>query len=181
MANLFRGEVPFKAAGRELFACYGTRELAEIQTALGFRRPDPFQPDKVEEVDEPVVERVKVDEDWAERQKLDDQGLPLFRRTRVLVDHAERQRRMLAAFEAVWMRPDPEAALVIFRISLKPWERRVVTKLLDSEFAQIVNALGMTRINLIHMQAIAHGVYLKGEEEEDGEGKVAGAASVSTT
>jgi hypothetical protein len=181
VANLFRGEVPFKAAGRDLFVCYGTPELAEIQTALGFRRPDPFQPDRVEEVDEPILERAKVGEKWVERQKLDEQQLPAFRRTRVLVDHAERQRRMLAAFEAVWMQPDPEAALVIFRISLKAWERRVVTKLLDSEFAQIVRALGVTRINLLHMQAIAHGVYLKGEEEEDGEGKATGAVSVSTT
>jgi len=171
VANLLRGEVPFRAAGRDLFVCYGTRELAEIQTALGFRRPDPFQPDVAEEVDEPSLKDGK--------PKLDGKGMATFRKVRVLVDAAERQRRMLTAFEAAWLRPDPEAALVCFRISLRPWERESGAKLSEEEFHRIAQALGLARINLLHMEAIGHGIYLKGEE--DGEGKAAGAASVSTT
>jgi hypothetical protein len=174
MPNMNRGEVPFRAAARDLFVCYETPEIAAIQAALGFRRPDPFQPDVVEEVDEPVTEK---DAKGFPKPKLDEKGLAVFRRTRILVDAAERQRRMIAAFEAMWMQPDPEAALVIFRIGLRPWERQSATKLSDDAFLEIARALGLARINLLHMQAVAHGVYLKGEEDDEGKAP----ASVSMT
>lgn len=107
MANLLRGEVPFTALGCEMFVQYGTRELAEAQTALGFRRPDPQQPDLAEAVDE-VVEK---------------DGVRTVQRLTVVVDAAMRQARMIKAFEACLMNPDPEAALIFFRIGLRPWER----------------------------------------------------------
>lgn len=174
MANLIRGEVPFRAAGRDLFVYYGTREIAEVQAALGFRRPDPFQPDVVEEVD------VAVEEDGT--PKLDAAGLPTFKRTRVLVDATERQRRMLAAFEAAWMNPDPEAALVCFRVGLKAWERQSGARLTDEAFHEVVRGAGLAQMKTLHYSAIVHGSYLKGEEDGgEGGGKAEGVASVSTT
>ena len=172
MANVIRGEVPFRAAGRDMFVQYGTRELAEAQAALGFRRPNPHQPDIAEEVDEPVEEGGMVKQDAA--------GV-VYRRVRVIVDAAMRQRRMVDAFEACWMRPDPEAALTCFRVGLRPWERRAGTKLSDEQFDAITRALGLARIQLLHMEAVSAGLYLKGEEEEEGGGKGAGAVSVSST
>jgi hypothetical protein len=172
MPNLVRGEVPFSAAGRELFLAYGTREIAEAQAALGFRRPDPFQPDVAEEIDSPV-------EDKPGEPKLDASGLPVFRRLRVLVDAGERQRRMLAAFEAVLMNPDPEGLLTFIRIGLRPWERHNGAKLSDEGFHGIVQALGLVRLKMLHFQAVSFGSYLKGEETD--EGKAVGAASASST
>ncbi len=166
MANLLRGQVPFKASGREMFICYGTREIAEAQTALGFRRPDPFQPDTVEEVG---VQAGK-----------DPGGRPTFRVEQRLIDAPERQRRMLAAFEAVLMNPDPEASLALFRVGLRPWTRETGQRLSDEQLAGVVDALGLVQIRLLHMQALSYGVYLKGEEQEENEGK-APAASVSST
>jgi len=175
MANLLRGQVPFEAAGRALYLCYTTSEIAQIQTALGFRRPDPFQPDHVEEVDVPVME--KVGDKGGVRQKRDEKG-PVFRLERKVIDAAERQARMISAFEACWMRPDPEASLIIFRIGLRQWEREKGTKLTDAGFDEIAQALGLGEINLLHMQAVAHGVYLNGQESDEGK---APAASASTT
>jgi len=172
MANLVRGEVPFSAGGRDLFLAYGTREIAEVQAALGFRRPDPFQPDVAEEVDTPVEERPGV-------QKVDAGGLPVFRRLRVLVDASERQRRMLAAFEAALMNPDPEALLTFIRVGLRPWERQSGAKLSDEAFHAITQALGLVQLKTLHFQAVSFGSYLKGEEAD--EGKAAGAASASST
>jgi len=172
VANLIRGEVPFRALGRELFIQYGTREIAEAQTALGFHRPDPYQPDVVEEVDEAVEEKGK--------PKVDKAGLQVFCRRRLLIDAGERQRRMLAAFEACLMNPDPEAALVFFRIGLGPWQRQSGTHLSEEGFQDIVRALGLAEIKLLHFKAVTFGAYLKGEEEE-GEGKAQGAVSVSST
>lgn len=177
MANIIRGEVPFRAAGRDMFVCYGTRELAEAQTALGFRRPNPHQPDLVEEVDQPVEE---LGEDGQSRLKQDAAGV-VYRRTRVLVDAAMRQRRMIDHFEACWMRPDPEAALICFRVGLRPWERRTGTRLTEEQFDAITRQLGLAKIHLLHMEAVSAGLYLQGEEEEESGGKVAGVASVSST
>ncbi len=173
MANLNRGEVPFRASGRELFIQYGTREIAEAQTALGFHRPDPYQRDVVEESDEAVQENGK--------PKLDKTGQQVFRRRRVLVDATERQRRMLAAFEACLMNPDPEAAMTFFRVGLGPWCRQTGVRLSDEGFWDIVKALGLTEINLLHFRAITYGAYLKGETEEEGEGKAASGPSASST
>ncbi len=173
MANLIRGEVPFRASGRDLFVQYGTREIAEIQAALGFRRPDPFQPDVVQEVDIAVEEGGK--------PKVDELG-EVFRRRRILVDASERQRRMVAAFEACWMNPDPEAAVVFFRYGLRPWERQSGAKLTEEAFHEIVRAVGLTQMKTLHFQAISFGIYLKGEEDggESG-GKAESGGSASTT
>ncbi len=173
MANLIRGEVPFRAAGRELFLQYGTREIAEVQAALGFRRPDPFQADVVEEVDVAVEEGGK--------PKVDELG-EVFRRRRLLVDASERQRRMVAAFEACWMDPDPEAAVVFLRYGLRPWERQSGAKLTEEAFHEIVRAIGLARMKTLHFQAIAFGIYLKGEEDGgESRGKGESVASASTT
>lgn len=178
MANLLRGQVPFSASGRDLFLCYGNRELAEAQAALGFRRPDPQLPDVAEEVDVPVRMR---GEDRQVGPQIDAAGLPVFRRDRILVDHAERQRRMIAGFEAVLMNPDPEAMLRFFRIGLGPWERANAAKLSDEQFHDIVRAVGLVRMKEIHYDAIRFGAYLRGEDEETDEGKAASAASASST
>ena len=173
MANLLKGEVPFKAADRDMFVRYGTPEIAEIQAALGYRRPDPFQPDIVEEIDVAVEEKG--------RPKLDDAGLAVFKRERLLVDASERQRRMMRAFEACWMDPDPEALLVFFRAGLKSWERLSGTALTKDAFREIVDALGLARLKILHIQAITFGCYLQGAEDGgEGAGKVASAESVST-
>lgn len=176
MANIIRGEVPFRAAGRDLFVCYGTREVAEVQTALGFRRPSPHQPDVAEEVDEPVEE---LGADGQRKPKTDALGV-VYRKVRVLVDAAVRQRRMIDAFQAVWMQPDPDAALVCFRVGLQRWERQHGVKLSEQDFGAIVQALGLARIHLLHMEAVSVGLYLKGEEE-DSEGKAESVVSVSST
>lgn len=174
MANLNRGEIPFRARGRELYLQYGTREIAEVQTALGFHRPDPYQPDTLEEIAEPVLEGGK--------PKLDAEGMEVYRRRRVRVDAVERQRRMLAAFEACLMNPDPEATLVFFRIGLGPWQRATQTRLVDEGFYEVVRELGLNEIKLLHYKAITFGSYLKGEaDEEEGEGKAGSAGPASST
>ena len=178
---MLRGQVPFSASGRDLFLCYGTREFAEAQTALGFRRPDPQLPDLAEEVDTPLEEVVGEGKDRRLGPKRDAAGLPMFRRDRVLVDHAERQRRMIAGFEAVLMNPDLEAMLVFFRIGLRSWERSANAKLSDEQFQEIVAAVGLVRMKEAHYEAIRFGAYLRGEDEETGEGKAASAASASST
>lgn len=175
MANPIRGQVPFKVLGRDFYIQYGTREIAEVQAALGFRRPDPQQPDTVEEVDVPVY----LDGN-EERPKLDDDGQQVFRRQRVLVNARERQRRMLAAFDACIMNPDPEAKVAFLRVGLRPWQREHPGRQYTEEWLQgIVQALGLTRIGMLHLEALAQGCYLTGEEADD-EGK-AEAASVSST
>lgn len=175
MANMNRGQVPFTVHGRQMYLQYGTREIAEAQAALGFRRPDPQQPDVVEDVDVPVFVDAQ-----RETAKVDDDGLPIFRRERVLVNAAERQRRMLAAFDACILNPDPEAKVAFLRIGLRPWQREQSATFTEEWFDGVVQALGLTRIGLLHMQALSDGCYLTGEEADD-EGKAEGAASASST
>lgn len=160
MANLLRGQVEFEAVGLTLYVCYGTREIAEAQAALGFRRPDPHQPDVAEDVD-----------------IMTEAGI---QRQRVIVDATMRQARMIAAFEACLMNPDPEAALIFFRVGLRPWERETGTKLSEETIHKLVRAIGLMRMRSLHFTAIQYGAYLKGEEE-DGPGKAAGVASASST
>lgn len=173
MANLNRGEVPFKARGRDFYLQYTTREIAEAQTALGFHRPDPYQADTLEEVAELVRENGQ--------PKLDAEGLEIYRKRRVMVDAVERQRRMIAAFEACLMNPDPEAAVIFLRIGLGPWQRAANARLSEEGFQDIVRALGLNEIKFLHYKAISFGSYLKSEaDEEEGEGKVAGVEPVSS-
>lgn len=159
MANQSRGQVPFRALGRDLFIQYGCREIAEIQTALGFRRPDPFTPDVVEDVDEPVAGP-------GGAQKVDDKGVPVFVRRKILVNAKERQRRMLVAFDACLLNPDPEAAVGLLRVGLRPWQRETSQRLPDELFGRIVDSLGLERIKMLHFEALSSGVYLAGEESE---------------
>lgn len=186
MANAIRGEAPFTVrGGEERFICYGTREIAEVQSALGFRRPDSQQPDVVEEIDEPIFDTSGPKEVGAgmlgvPKQKTDGKGRPVFRRTRVLVDAKERQRRMIAGFNACLLNPDPEAVLTFFRIGLGPWQRKLSVKLDHEAIMKIVDSLGLTRIQLLHQQALSLGCYLFGDEIEADEGKAQGAASVSS-
>lgn len=179
MANLFRGEVPFRAGGRELYVRYGTREIAEVQAALGFQRADPFLKDEVEDVDVPVFERV----DSKRRPKLDAAGLQEFRRERILVDADVRQARMVAAFEAVLLNPDPAAAVTFFRVGLRPWQREAGVKFTEDQVLELVDELGLVSLKTLHAKALSFGSYLKGtqdQEEESGEGKAQAAAASST-
>ncbi len=154
-----------------MYIQYGTREIAEAQGALGFHRPDPQQPNVTEEVD------VAVYVDAAEeKQRLDDKLQPVFRHQRVLVDARERQRRLVAAFDACLMNPDPAASVVFFRVGLRPWQRAHGVKHTEEAVTELVQALGLSRIRLLHMRALADGCYLTGEEAEEDEGKGATAA-----
>jgi hypothetical protein len=175
MANLMRGQVRFRATGRELYLQYGTREIAEAQGALGFHRPNPQQPDVLEEVDVALHEKGK--------PKLDAAGRPTFRREQVLVDAAERQRRMIAAFEACLLNPDPAASVSFLRIGLRPWQRDQNVKLEDGAIERIVDELGFTKLRLLHVRAVSLGSYLTGDEveEEDGEGKAASAGPAASS
>ncbi len=155
-----------------MFIQYGTREIAEAQGALGFHRPDAQQPDVAEDVDVPVY--VDAAE---EKPKLDDKRQPLFRRQRVLVDARERQRRLVAAFDACLMNPDPAASVVFFRVGLMPWQRANGVKHTNGAAEELVQALGLSKIRLLHMQALADGSYLTGEEAEEDEGKGGAAAA----
>lgn len=183
MANENRGEAPFTVrGGEERFICYRTRELAEVQSALGFRRPDPQQPDVVEDIDEPVFDTSGPKAVGAiPKQKTDGKGRPVFKRTRVLVDAKERQRRMIAGFNACLQNPDPEAVLTFFRIGLGPWQRKLGVKLDHESVMNIIDSLGLTRIQLLHQQTLGLGCYLFGDEIEADEGKAQGAESASST
>lgn len=173
---MIRGQVPFRAAGREFFLQYGTRELAEAQAALGFRRPSSQQPDIVEEADVVV-------EDSRGQPKLDDEGQPTYRRQKVLVNAVERQRRVIAGFEACLLNPDPEAVIAFIRIGLRPWQRSQGVTMSEEQVQEIVNAVGLTRLRLLHMEAISLGSYLTGDEleEESGSGKAESAVPASST
>jgi hypothetical protein len=78
------------------------------------------------------------------------------------------------------MNPDPEAMLRFFRIGLGPWER-ANAKLSEEDFHSVVRAVGLVRMKEIHYDAIRFGAYLRGDDEETGEGKAASAASASST
>lgn len=184
MANLFRGEVPFKAAGLEPYVCLLNSDLAAAYGDLArvcpqFERPSPFQPDTVEEVSVPV---------WADSEerepKLDEQGLQIHRQERRLVNAAERHRRWMAALEATILRPDPQAALILFRASLRQWERTTRNVLTEEQFRELADALGLAGINGLLMSAVAFGIYLRGVEgsgEEEGiEGKAVAVSASST-
>lgn len=171
MANLLRGQVPFKALDRDLYIQYTTTAIAEVQAALGFRRPDPLQPDVLQEVDEQQfldLARTK--------PKLDNEGRPVYVRRPVLLNANERQRRMVDAFEACLIHPDPAAAVVFFRAGLKPWLATQVRALPDGFVADVIDALGLQRIQLLHADALAQGVWLAGREEDDDQGKAQSAA-----
>lgn len=185
MPNLYRGEVPFKAAGIEAFVCLLNSDLAaayaEIaRTAPAYARPSPFQPDTVEETAVPAW----IDEDRG-IQKVDAEGQPVFRLERRLVNHAERQRRWIAAMEATITRPDPEASLILFRAGLRQWERESQRKIDDGKFREIVDALGLAEVRGLLLSALTFGVYLRGaegaeEEDQESRGK-AHAVSASST
>lgn len=123
MPNEHRGEVTFRALGRELFLVYGTREIAEAWSALGFRRPDPLQPVAFEEVD---GRRAKV-------------GFP------------ERYQRTKDAFDIVFTNPDPEALRKILRIGLGRCERASGAKMSDGDFELLCDELGMAGLGALHV------------------------------
>jgi len=162
MANLLRGQVPFKALGRDLYIQYTTTAIAEAQAALGFRRPDPLLPDVLQEVDE-----LQFLDAAQTKPKVGEDGLPVYVRRPVLLNAQERQRRMVEAFEACIIHPDPAAAVAFFRAGLKPWLSAQARAVPDGFVGSVVDALGLERIRLLHAEALTLGVWLAGGEDDD--------------
>jgi hypothetical protein len=152
MANTYRGQTPFKALGREPYIVYGTREIAEAWTALGFRRPDPLAPPMVEDRDEPMRDRATGD------PVLDEQGLQRFVRTRAYLDAAGRQQRVQEAFDACFSNPDVPARRTCIRIGLQRWEKEVGKRLTDDEFEQLCDELGVEGLAALHVGAFINAV-----------------------
>jgi len=156
MPNEHRGEISFGALGRELFVVYGTREIAEAWSALGFRRPDPFQPVAFEEVDG----------------------------RRVRIGFAERYQRVKDAFDAVFINPDPEALRKCIRCALGRWERQGGTKLSDVEFEQLCDEQGLAGLAKLHFTTYLSALKsspVEGESAEDSDPNAPSAAPVSLT
>ena len=88
---------------------------------------------------------------------------------------------MVAGFNACLLNPDPEALLVFFRIGLGPWQRKTGVKLAHETVLKMIDSLGLTKLQLLHQQALAIGCFLTGDEENEAdEGKAQGAASASS-
>lgn len=147
MANQHRGQTAFRALGREIYIVYGTREIAEVWSALGFRRADPLAPPVMEERDEPASDPKT---GLAIR---DEAGLPVFVRRRVLLDAAERQMRIQEAFDAVFTNPDVPARRTCIRIGLRRWEKEAGQPLTEEQFEELCDELGLEGLNALHVAA----------------------------
>jgi hypothetical protein len=151
-----------------MYLVYGTRELAEAWSALGFRRPDPLAPPVVEEWDEPL------------RGEPDEQGLPRFVRRRGLVDAATRQQRAQEAFDAVFTNPDIPARRSCLRIGLQRWEKEAGVKLSDDDFERLCDDLGFEGLSSLHIAAYINAIRVppaEGGEDRDPNAPSAGPAS----
>lgn len=174
--NAHRGETPFRALGRDMFLVYGMEEIARMQAALGFRRPDPQLPVTIEVV--PVSERLKdgtlvvvLDEDTGEPQT-----------RRVVVDYAERHDRTIRAFDAAFMAPRVDDLVRCVRIGLRRWERTQPVPLSEHEFETLCDELGQVGLAELHARATLNGMRvpaLSGSEDQDP--NVPRAASASST
>ncbi len=164
MANAHRGETPFKVGGRDLFVFYGTRELAEMQAALGFRRPDPFAPSVL--IEEDV--RLNGGDRVAHRS--------------VLLDAKERQRKTLEAFDAALLNPDPEALFACLRIGVSRWEKAKSKILERDEWFEILNSLGLPKARQLHLEAIVNSCFFGTDQEgADPNPRSAGTPSSTST
>lgn len=162
MANRHRGETPFRVGGREAFVFYGTRELAEMQSALGFRRPDPFAPAQI------IEEDVRVD------------GGDGLLRQKVLLDAKERQRRTLEAFDAALLNPDPVALFACLRIGMVRWEK-ANRPLTSDDWHGMLDALGLPRARQLHLEAILNSCFWTPPDEEGADPNAPGAGAPSST
>jgi hypothetical protein len=146
MANHHRGETSFRAGGRECFVVYGTREIAEIQTALGFRRPNPFEPPTYEDVQEEQTRELEPGKTVTEIVT-----------KRIRVDYAERYRRVQDAFDGLWLNcfKDPGALRVCVRAGLQRWAAQACEggKLTDEIFDAIADDLGLEGLAAVHAAA----------------------------
>jgi len=169
--NPHRGQTPFRALGREMYMVYGTRELAEAWSALGFRRPDPYAP--------PVAE------EWDERAEgEDDRGLPRFIRRRGLVDAATRQQRVQEAFDATFTNPEIPARLTCVRIGLQRWEKEAGSRLTDDEFEKLCDELGLDGLSSLHIATFVNAIRVppaEGAEGRDPNAQSAGPASSTSS
>lgn len=180
MANQHRGQTPFRALGREMFVVFGLQEIAEAWSALGFRRPDPLAPPLAEERDEPVYDGRTGD------PTVDEQGLPVFRRRRVLLDAAARQQRVQEAFDATFTNPDVPARIACLRIGLRRWEKEAGHALTPVEFQTVCDELGVEGLAALHVAALINATRGAPASDEGGGGdpnapSAAPASSTSTT
>ncbi len=167
MANQHRGQTGFRALGREMYLVYGTREIAEAWSALGFRRADPLAPPLAEERDEPALDKTT-------GNPLVDETGPVFVRRRVLLDAATRQERVQEAFDAVFTNPEVPARRTCVRIGLRRWEREVGQPLSDEEFERLCDELGLGGLSALHVAAWINACRVPPAEEspaEAGEGR----------
>lgn len=153
MANAHRGETAFSAGGRDYYLVYGTWEIAEMQSALGFHRPDPFAPVTWEDVETKDGTKVRVELTWSERNA-----------------------RVLAAFDATFTNPGPGDLWKMVRIGLRRWEK-ANGKLGDAEFEAICDALGLVGLQGLHLQAVTNGLRASSPEDEADSKRAAAAAS----
>ncbi len=175
MPNTYRGETPFRALGREMFLVYRTQEIAAMQAALGFCRPEPLVKPTAEQV--PALNLRKngfgqlehvLDVDSRALAALDAEGSPTMRT--VIVDVKERRRRMVEAFDAAYMSPMASELLVMVRCGLGPWERDN-GKLTDREFEQLCEDMGFAGLNQLHQESLQNSIAtMLPAAESDGEG-----------
>lgn len=192
MSNRLRGDTPFDAACLQKFkvqpyVCYGTREIARIQGALGPRPIDPYAPDTAIEEDVPVIDRVQDPKSgrWSRQQKVEN-GLPVFERKRVLLNHAQRQQRWLEFVNARFGNPDDEALAICLRHGLERWAREAEAPIVDHMleaglFDEVREELGRVRLHALQAQAIAAGTFIEGTRGDDSDTKAASGAAASST
>ena len=159
--NEHRGETPFRALGREMFVVYRTPELAAMRHALGFGRPDPLAPPRWEEIDD--EEKVEVPGEpgkWITRSK----------KTRKLIGFAERNQRLLEAFEATFLNPGIDDVVVMIREGLREWERRSQSVLSADEFRELTIELRPQGLQTLHIRAVGNSLGSGDSRGESGPG-----------
>ncbi len=177
MANQHRGQTGFRALDREMYLVYGTSEIAEAWSALGFRRADPLAPPMAEERDEPALDR-------ATGNPLHDEAGPVFVRKRVLLDAATRQERIQEAFDAAFTNPEVPARRTCVRIGLRRWEKEVGQPLSDEDFERLCDELGLEGLSALHVAAWINACRVLPAKEpatEAGEGRSPKGITASST
>jgi hypothetical protein len=173
MVNAHRGEVPFRALGRDLFLVYRTQELGAMQTALGFCRPGTFVKPTTEQVpalnlkkkNGKVVQPLQQvqDDDGQLLAALDKHGKPKMRT--VIVTPHEQHRREIEAFDAIMLKPAARELPTLIRCGLACWEREN-EKLTDAQFDELLEEVGFFELAALHQQALEH-CYRTGLPEEE--------------
>ncbi len=175
MPNTYRGQTPFRALGREMFLVYRTQEIAAMQAALGFCRPEPltFKPE-TEEVPALNLKRDEagklldppqhvLDADGLRLAALDADGKPLMRI--VIVDAQEIHKRKIAAFDACLQRPLIKDLPLFIRCGLALWERDNGA-FAKGEFDQLLEEIGFLGLADLHQKALFNGYHVAVPEDE---------------